>query len=83
MKTTFFKNSMLAMALFAGLAFTSCKNKADDGDNNHSDDTEAVDSTAGMSSEPIGDTIVRKNDTIVKTGTENDTKENPIGTQVP
>jgi hypothetical protein len=36
-----------------------------------------------MSSEPIGDTIVRENDTIVKTGTENDTKENATGTQVP
>lgn len=83
MKTTFFKNTMLAAALIAGLTITSCKNKTDEGDDRASDDVEAVDSTAGMSSEPIGDTIVRENDTIVKTGTENDTKENPIGTQVP
>jgi len=83
MKTNFVKNTMLATALIAGLAFTSCKNKTDEGDDRATDDVEAVDSTAGMSSEPIGDTIARKNDTIIKTGTENDTKENPIGTQVP
>ena len=83
MKTTFFKNTILAAALIAGLTITSCKNKTDEGDDKATDDVEAVDSTAGMSSEPIGDTIARKNDTIVKTGTENDTKENPVGTQVP
>jgi len=83
MKITFLKNTMLATALTVGLALISCKNKNDEGTDKASDGVEAVDSTAGMSSEPIGDTIARKNDTIVKTGTENDTKENPVGTQVP
>ena len=83
MKINFLKNTMLATALTVGLALISCKNKNDEGTDKASDGVEAADSTAGMSSEPIGDTIARKNDTIVKTGTENDTKENPVGTQVP
>jgi len=83
MKINFLRNTMLASALIIGLTLTSCKDKNDANDDKMGDDVEAVDSTAGMSSEPIGDTIARKNDTIVKTGTENDTKENPVGTQVP
>jgi hypothetical protein len=78
---TILKNTMFAAALVAGLSLTSCKDKNEEG--SAAGETETVDSTAGMSSEPIGDTIVRENDTIVKTGTENDTKENATGTQVP
>jgi hypothetical protein len=79
MKATILRNTMLATALVAGLAFTSCKEKAEDADTN----TTTTDSTSGMTSEPIGDTIVSDKDTVVETGTANDTKENSTGTQVP
>lgn len=79
MKTTFLKNSLFVPLLVAGLTFTSCKEKTEQTETT----TEVTDSTGTMSSEPIGDTVVTDNDTIVETGTENDTKENPTGTQVP
>jgi hypothetical protein len=81
MKSTI-KNTILASLVVAGLSFTSCKGKTEEADDTNTEMTS--DSTEGMSSEPIGDTVVRNDgDTIVKTGTENDTKENATGTQVP
>jgi len=76
------KNTILASLVVAGLSFTSCKGKTEETENTSTEMT--GDGTEGMSSEPIGDTMVRNDgDTIVKTGTENDTKENATGTQVP
>ena len=81
MKKILFKGTLVAALLFGMLSLNSCKEKTTD--------TNATETVAdslppeGMSSAPHGDTIVRKNDTIVKMGTENDTKENPLGDQVP
>lgn len=80
MKATFLRNSLFASLLLTSLAFTSCKEKTEA---DTTDGTEVMDSTDGMTSEPIGDTIMTDNDTVVETGTANDTKENPTGTQVP
>jgi len=85
MKTTI-KNMLFASLLLAGLSLTSCKGKSGDGDDAASDDNveTTADTTGGMSSPPMGDTIVKKDgDTIIKTGTKNDAKENPTGEQVP
>ncbi len=82
MKTNFLRNTLYVSLLATGLALTSCKDNAE-GTTTETESTQAVDNTGTMSSEPIGDTIVTDNDTVVKTGTENDTKENPTGTQVP
>jgi len=80
-----FKISMLTLTMAAALSFTSCKNKTDDSQGSGEDMENIQDTTPpeGMSAVPAGDTIVRKNDTIVKTGTKNDTKDNPVGEQVP
>jgi len=89
MKMPFSKTIKLAAYTFicAGLlSLTACKGKSDSGDDHGSDHTTEVKDTTpaeGMTAVPAGDTIVRKNDTIVKTGTKNDTKENPVGEQVP
>jgi hypothetical protein len=79
MKTTFLRNSLFVALLATGLAFTSCKEKTTETETT----TEVTDTTGTLSSEPIGDTIVTDKDTVVETGTPNDTKENPTGTQVP
>lgn len=78
MKTTFLRNSLFVSLLATGLAFTSCKEKTET-----ETTTEVIDSTGTVTSEPIGDTIITDKDTVVETGTANDTKENPTGTQVP
>ena len=86
MKIKSLKNMFFASLLLAGLTLASCKNKSDDGDDKSSDDVESVSDTAvpeGMSSRPMGDTIITKNDTVVDTGAASDTKQNPVGEQVP
>lgn len=78
---TIIKNTMLASVMVAALSFTSCKKSEE---TTESTNTEAVDSADGMSSAPIADTVVKKDgDTIIETGTENDSKQNTTGTQVP
>lgn len=78
------KGTLFAALVFGALTLASCKQKSDEGDDAGSDDmvTDTV-PAEGMSSVPMGDTIVKDNDTVIKTGTENDTKENPVGEQVP
>jgi len=76
MKTTVLRNTFMALACIAGLSLTSCKDKSET-----TTDTETVVPENG--SEAPMDTIVREDDTIIETGTSNDTKENPVGTQVP
>jgi len=78
-KTTFFSALVLG-----ALTLGSCKDKTADSDNSESDGmvTDTV-PAEGMSSVPMGDTIVTDNDTVVKTGPANDLKENPVGEQVP
>ena len=78
MKSTV-KNIMFASMLVASVSLASCKDKANDVDN-----AEVTDTTGTITSAPIADTVVKKDgDTIIETGTKNDTKENPVGTQVP
>jgi len=78
------KNTMLAAVMVAGLSLTSCKGKNDDGDNGSTDATSVTDTTNTVTSAPIADTVVKKDgDTVIETGTKNDTKENATGTQVP
>ncbi|WP_131450761.1 hypothetical protein [Flavobacterium subsaxonicum] len=70
--------------LLAGLTLTSCKNKADDGDDAGADDTVATDTLSGYNvNETPADTVITDKDTVVEMGTKNDSKENAVGTQVP
>jgi uncharacterized lipoprotein NlpE involved in copper resistance len=80
------KTAFYTVALTAVLSLGSCKNKSDQGDDGVGTDVENTQDTTpapGESSVPGADTVVRKNDTVVKTKRDNDTKENPIGEQVP
>lgn len=77
MKTTVLRNTVMALVLTSGLSFTSCKDKTEE----TTTDTETVVPENG--SEAPMDTIVTEDDTIIETGTNKDTKENPVGTQVP
>ena len=77
MKTTFLRNTLMVSVLAIGFSFTSCKKKTE----TETDTTTEIETTEG--SEAPMDTIVREDDTIIQTGTGNDTKENPTGTQVP
>ena len=80
MKITSLKNMLFASLLLAGLTLASCKDKTGEGDIESASDTVVPE---GMSSRPMGDTIITEDDTVIKTGTANDLKENPVGDQVP
>ncbi len=77
MKTTVLRNTVMALVLTSGLSFTSCTDNTEE----TTTDTETVVPENG--SEAPMDTIVTEDDTIIETGTNKDTKENPVGTQAP
>ncbi len=84
MKKKILRTATLAVAFSFSILLGSCKGK---GDANNGPDT--ISNTAdtfpdpGMSSRPLGDTIVEKDgDTIVSTKTKGP-NENPTGEQVP
>lgn len=81
MKKILFKGTLTAALLFGAISINSCKDKT--AETEAANEAVADSIPEGMSSAPHGDTIVRKNDTIVEMGTENDTKVNPVGKQVP
>jgi hypothetical protein len=84
-KTKTIRALSLALAFTGTVAFTSCKGEgAEGGRYDTISETGNTEPEEGMSSRPMGDTLVEKDgDTIVKTGTGHDTKENPVGDQVP
>jgi hypothetical protein len=78
-------SSLTVMGLMAlSLSFASCKKdgQSSSGSDTISNTTDTV-PTEGMSSRPLGDTIVKKNgDTIVSTKVDGN-GQNATGTQVP
>ena len=81
MKIKFLKNTLMLSMLLAGLALTSCKNKADE---TGADNAVATDTLSGDNvNETPADTVITDKDTVVEMGTKNDSKENAVGTQVP
>lgn len=78
------RSGLFAAFVLGALTLASCKQKSDEGDDAGSDDmvTDTV-PPEGMSSVPMGDTIITDKDTVVKTGERNNLKENPVGEQVP
>lgn len=67
----------MASLLVTGLSLVSCKEKTET-----ETTTETIETTEGASEAPF-DTVVKDNDTVIESGTKNDTKENSVGTQVP
>lgn len=79
MKTTYLRNTIMASLMITGLSLVSCKDKTE---TEAETTTETIETTEGASEAPF-DTVVTDNDTVIESGTKNDTKENPVGTQVP
>jgi hypothetical protein len=78
MKTTLLRNMLMALIVIAGISLTSCKDKKTETE--ETTETQTLETTEG-SDDPVMDTIVTKDDTIIKTG--GGEKDNPAGEQVP
>lgn len=81
MKKILLKGVLFSALTFGALTLHSCKEKTAE-----TETTEATNDSLeaeGLSSKPVADTIVRKNDTIVSTKDAGDKKINPVKDQVP
>jgi len=79
MRKTILRNTILASAFIAGLAFTSCKENQ-----NEETETETLETVPGEdeTTSPI-DTVITEDDTIIDTGDTRTPNVNPIGEQEP
>lgn len=81
MKRILLKGVLFSALTFGALTLNSCKDKTAEAEAEQA--TKDSLQEEGFSSEPMGDTIIRKNDTIVSTKDAAEKKINPAKEQVP